>query len=106
MNQSYAIHWALNVQSTILVIVNNSVVNNFFPCTGAFYFVLGNLKPKFRQRLHGIKLLALTKASVIKNHGMNRILSIFVQDIQKLKKLFEIDSNLIHVHVVPFRVLQ
>lgn len=34
---------------------------------------------------------------------MNRILSILVQDIQKLEKVFENDSNLIHVHVLPFQ---
>jgi hypothetical protein len=53
---------------------------------GAFYFTLGNLKPRNRSLLHAIQLVALAKTSVIETYGINVILELFMASIRKLKK--------------------
>ena len=55
--------------------------------TGAFYFILGNVQPKLRQRLHNIQLLALVKSKVVNEHGMNKILEHILKDIKKLEQV-------------------
>lgn len=54
---------------------------------GAFYYLLGNLQPKFRQRINNIQLLGLVKSSVIQEHGMNNILEFLLQDVNKLEEV-------------------
>ena len=49
-----------------------------------FYFVLGNLPPALRSKLGHIKLVAITKSSVVKNYGANAILKPVVEDVKKL----------------------
>ena len=52
--------------------------------TGAFYFILGNVQPKLRQRLHNIQLLALV---IVNDNGMNKILEHILKDIKKLEQV-------------------
>ena len=54
--------------------------------TGAFYFTLGNLPPKYRSRLTSIHLLALVKSSFISEYGMDAVMKPFIQDLKKLVK--------------------
>ena len=54
---------------------------------GAFYFNIGNVHPKFRQRLSNIKLLALTKSAIINEHGINEVMKCIVEDIKKLENV-------------------
>ncbi len=54
---------------------------------GAFYFTIGNLHPKYRQRISNIHLLALVKSLYIKEFGMNTILDLILKDIKKLEKV-------------------
>ena len=54
---------------------------------GAFYYVLGNLHPKFRQRLSVIQLLALVKSTYIKQYGMKSILHHLLKDFHELDKV-------------------
>ena len=49
-----------------------------------FYFMLGNVNPNKRSRLHGIQLLAMCKQKNIKKYGINAILEPIVADIKKL----------------------
>ena len=52
--------------------------------SGCFYYVLGNISPKYRSRLSLIQLVALVKTKHIKEHSMNVILEPIVADIKKL----------------------
>jgi len=52
--------------------------------TGAFYFTLGNLSPKYRSKLSSIYLLALVKSKFISEYGMDAVLKPILDDIKKL----------------------
>ena len=54
---------------------------------GAFYFLLGNMQPKYRQRLNSIKLLALVKSDVLNEHEMNKILEVLITGLKKLEEV-------------------
>ena len=54
---------------------------------GAFYFLLGNMQPKYRQRLNNIKFLALVKRNILNEHGMNKILEVLITDLKKLEEV-------------------
>ena len=61
-------------------------IENFLEtCTGAFYFVLGNIQPKLRQHLTNIQLLTLVKSTIVKEQGINQILEVLLKDIRKLE---------------------
>lgn len=49
--------------------------------------MLGNLSPKYRSRVNLIQLIALTKSSVIQQHGMDKILEPFIKDIKLLESV-------------------
>ena len=69
--------------------------------TGAFYFTLGNLPPKYRSRLTSIHLLALVKSSFISQYGMDAIMKPFIQDLKKLVKYSNCTCSflcLFHMH--------
>ncbi|XP_071793325.1 uncharacterized protein [Asterias amurensis] len=52
---------------------------------GGFYFVLGNISPKYRSKLHVIQLATLCLASHLKKYDMNAILAPLLRDIHKLE---------------------
>ena len=54
---------------------------------GCFYFVLGNIHPKYRSTLRSIQLVALAKVMHIKEYGLHSILQVIVDDICKLEKV-------------------
>lgn len=49
-----------------------------------FYFVLGNISPKFRSKLSTIQLVAIIETTILKQYGMDAVLQPIVQDIKKL----------------------
>ena len=51
---------------------------------GVFYFLLGNLHPKYRSKLKSIQLVALCKNRYIKKYSLNAILTPIVSDLKKL----------------------
>ena len=57
---------------------------NFFT-VGAFYYLLGNLPPKYRSSLKSIQLIALVKSSFISTYGIDRILKPLVSDLKQLE---------------------
>lgn len=65
---------------------------------GAFYYTIGNLHPKYRQRIGNIHLLALVKSVYVKEFGMNRILDIILEDVKKLEKVRCLYTSYIHVY--------
>ena len=48
------------------------------------YFVLGNLRPKHRSKLHVIQLAILCKASLVKKYGFAEILQPLIHDLKTL----------------------
>ena len=51
---------------------------------GIFYFILGNVQPKFRSKLSSIQLVAIVKSTVLSAYGMDAVLRPFVDDLKKL----------------------
>lgn len=51
----------------------------------AFYFSLGNLKPKFRSALKNIHLLILVRHRLIKQYGVAKVLEPLLSDVLKLQ---------------------
>lgn len=51
---------------------------------GVFYYVLGNLSPKYRSQSHNIQLALIVKCRFIKKYGMDAILKPVVDDILQL----------------------
>ena len=54
---------------------------------GAFYYLLGNLSPHFRSKIHNIQLLLLAKYSTVSEFGIDRMLEPIVEDIRKLESV-------------------
>ena len=58
-----------------------------FYLLGAFYFVLGNLRPQYRSVINIIQLVALFRTSLISTYGMDRILQPFMRDLNCLESV-------------------
>ncbi len=52
--------------------------------SGFFYYMLGNISPKYRSRVNSIQLLAVVKTKDLKAYTMNEVLSPIIADIVKL----------------------
>ena len=52
-----------------------------------FYYLLGNISPRYRSRLKMIQLVHVINAEVMKEHGVDTILKPLISDIQKLEKV-------------------
>ena len=51
---------------------------------GITFFVLANVHPRFRSRLRAVNLVAVARVEHVEKHGINAILSPFVQDLNRL----------------------
>ncbi len=51
---------------------------------GIFYYILGNIQPKFRSKLSSIQLVAIVKTPTLNMYGMDAVLRPFVDDLKKL----------------------
>ena len=49
--------------------------------------MLGNLSSKFRSRFSSIQLIALTKTSVTEEHGIDKVLEPFIEDMKQLESV-------------------
>lgn len=54
---------------------------------GLFYFVLGNIHPRYRSSLKAIQLVAICKNEYLKMYGISTVVQHFVQDIKKLEQV-------------------
>lgn len=63
---------------------------------GAFYYMLGNLRPQLRSRINTIQLLLLAKYDSVAEFGIDRMLEPIVEDICKLESV----SCFRHVHIM------
>jgi len=48
---------------------------------GGFYFMLGNIDPKYRSQLQSVHLVALCFSASIKKYGFQRVLKPFINDM-------------------------
>jgi len=51
----------------------------------AFYFVLGNIDPKFRSKLCTVQLVALCPALLMKKYSIGEVLKPLIHDLKKLE---------------------
>ena len=54
---------------------------------GLFYYMLGNIDPKYRSRAECIQLLTVVRTELINKYGINEILEPFMKTIQHLEKV-------------------
>ena len=75
----------------------------FFTCIdlfpiGLFYFVLGNLSPRYRSRLSSIQLVIVVENKFIKKYGMNAVLESFIKDVTRLVRVISDSSTVYEIH--------
>ena len=58
----------------------------FLLCS-VFYYVLGNLSPKYRSTLKAIQLLTIMKHSLLQQYGIHKVLEAFMKDIRMLESV-------------------
>ncbi len=70
----------------IIMCMSHTCLFMFFhqPNSGAFYYILGNLRPALRSKTDTIQLLALAKYTTVSAFGIDRIFEPAVEDIKKL----------------------
>ena len=54
---------------------------------GAFYYMLGNVRPQLRSKLSSIQLLLLAKYESVKEFGIDQMLEPIIEDIKKLESV-------------------
>ena len=65
-----------------------------FLCCRCFYYLLGNLNPRFRSRINNIQLLALAKYSTVSDYGIDRTLEAIIEDVRKLESVIRFMRNI------------
>ena len=75
-----------------------------FVTLAMFYYLLGNVRPKFRSQLKVIQLVAVVNSSVIENNGIDAILKPVVEDIKKLEKasIGSMTTELLIITLYPY----
>ena len=68
---------------------------------GAFYFLVGNVRPHLRSKIHNIQLLLLAKYTTIVEFGIDRMLEPVVEDIRKLESVRYILPLLSLLSILP-----
>lgn len=66
----------------------------FHTVVAMFYYLLGNVRPKYRSQLKVIQLVAVVNSSVIDRNGIDATLTPVVDDIKSLEKA-SIEANII-----------
>ena len=52
-----------------------------------FYYVLGNIHPKYRSTLAAIQLVTAVKHIHLNQYGIDKILEPFIEEIKELEKV-------------------
>lgn len=68
-------------------------LNNKQSILGAFYFILGNIRPCYRSCTTMIHLIALSKVAVLKKFGINKIFKPFMEDIKQLEAVSYVEID-------------
>ena len=83
----------LTVQTHLMWLLNHCSAStniryytyNIFPAL--FYYMLGNLQPKFRSTLRSIRMIAAVTSSNLQHYGYERVLEPFINDANKLSEV-------------------
>lgn len=59
-----------------------------------FYYLLGNIRPRYRSQLKAIQLVAVVNASIVESSGIDAVLTPLV-DVKNLEKVC-LELNSIH----------
>ena len=59
-----------------------------FPFIALFYYILANIHPKHRSSLKTIQLIAVVRYPLLKEYGFEAVLKRFINDMNKLGKVF------------------
>lgn len=79
-----------------IVLLHGNPTVYFIVCfLGMFYFTIGNIHPKHRSRLTSIYLLAICKATIIKEYGIGTILNQIVNDVCILEQVSKLIMNVL-----------
>ena len=54
---------------------------------GLFYYVLGNIQPKYRSTLKAIQLIAAITCPLLKEYGYEHALKPFIEDMKKMRQV-------------------
>ena len=54
---------------------------------GVFYYTLGNIRPSYRSTYRSIQLLAIAASTDIKSHGVESLLSNFIDSVNQLSSV-------------------
>ena len=77
-----------------------------FTCiTAMFYYLLGNIRPRYRSQLKAIQLVAVVNTSIIDSNGIDAILAPLVDDIKKLEKVIIIALTCLLLDNAKFHLL-
>ena len=90
------------MKSAYLTRADNVGVYDFdnYHILALFYKVLGNVHPLYRSTLKNIRLLAVTKSSVLQEYGPQHILELIMKDIKSLEEvgfLLCMSRNVCHI---------
>ena len=89
----------------ILYLQVNLVMTISINSTALFYYMLGNISPKYRSSLKSIQLVAVAKSKDVSKYGIDRVLEPFMKDIQCLERV-HVYTNNVHSkqlsYTVPF----
>ncbi len=73
-----------------------------FVCTGLFYYMLGNIDPKFRSHADCIQLLAVVRTELITKYGVNKILEPFINNIKLLEEVRKVRISKHYINLLGF----
>ena len=83
----YVLYYFSDTLLSFYIIFIHALMHTYIYVLGAFYFMLGNLSPRFRSKISNIQLLLLAKYSLVAEFGIDRLLQPIVEDIRKLESV-------------------
>ena len=69
---------------------------SFTVSAAVFYFMLGNVKPKFRSKLNNIQLVALSYHKHIKKYSLDDVVAPILRDLKKLVSTCTLVCTVLH----------
>ena len=90
----------VKIKETQIRLVTNWSLHYILLHVGLFYYVLGNISPKYRSSLESIQLLAVANSQVISEHGIDHILNPIIEDIKVLETVITNEISDLHYFVI------
>ena len=74
------------------------ISENLIAIVGAFYYMLGNVRPQFRSRISDIQLLQLVQYGTVEEFGIDRVMTRIVEDLRKLESVCATQSICVYLY--------